>query len=213
MFHNDSCTIGGLCYDKKSLLERCLEIYWFNFSFNLLMGILLFLVIQPQRLSVAFRCFMVIIVMIVIIVNVIILKKIYNISLKIDRIFNNGKILKSNVIKEWSYFRLSHSLFVGSYCIYSSYFDDIKEKSFQFTFKGHIDRPVHILRPFKQGEDLRDLKTINVLVNADDYNDYFVLFREELNIDKSKRWSYGPVNLIDYILWYGSIIFLIWFTC
>ncbi|MBQ9984378.1 MAG: hypothetical protein IJP29_07290 [Lachnospiraceae bacterium] len=208
MLRNDSCSIDGLYFDKKSLLERCLEIYWFNFSFNLLIGVLMILCANPNMLSVSFIRW---IVLSMIIANIIILIRIYNVSLKINRIFNNGKILKTNVLREKTSFRLSHSLLVGSYCIYSMYFDGLNGKSFPFMFKGHIDRPVDLTKPFKQGEDWRDLKTINVLVNADDYNDYFVLFREELNIDTSRR-SYGPVNLIDYILWYGGIIFFIWLT-
>ena len=192
-----------------SLLERSLEVYWFNFSINLLIGVLMILCAYPNMLTVTFIRW---IVLLLIIVNIIILKRIHRVILRIERIFNNGKILKSKVLREKTCCRLSYSLFVGSYCIYSMYFDHLKGQSVSFVYKGHIDRPVYLMKPFKQGEDWRDMETINVLVNADDYSDYFVLFREELNIDTSRRWSYGPINLVDYILWYGSVIFLIWFA-
>lgn len=209
MFQNNSCCIDGIFFDKKRLLNRCLEIYWFKFSFNFMLGILLFLFAHPNMLSVSFIRW---IVLVVVVINLIIINKIRIISLKINRIFNSGKIIKTNVISELSYERASRFLFVGRYHICSMYFDCSRGENIAFYFNGHSDRPVCLMKPFRQGKDIRDLKTIDVLVNVNNYNEYFVLFREELNIDISRKWYFKPINVIDYLLWYGSVIFLIMFT-
>lgn len=66
----------------------------------------------------------------------------------------------------------------------STYFDKNNDRIYMFNFKGIIYKKLNKNQNFKQGETVYDLKTIDVLVNENNYNEYVVLFEEEWNLAK-----------------------------
>lgn len=98
---------------------------------------------------------------------------------KICNIVANQKIIRTKVI--WvngpSYQNLKCRL-------KSIYFDKESGNTYMFDYSGEMIRKLGYTYQFKQGEDEYDLKTIDVLVNKNNYNEYVVLFEEEINLIK-----------------------------
>lgn len=206
-FHNETeYIVDGMTFTKRELFDRCLETYWFKMTFHLLIGILIILLAFPNMLLIRLIRG---ILFVIVIVNIIIFKLLLDINFKIERILNNAQIITTNLVLNMCKRRVKYYLLNGEYFLYSIYYDSQNERSIPFYYKGHVDRPVHIMQPFKKGESIRDLKTIKVLVNSNDYSEYFVLFREELNIDMSRDKYYQMMNWVNYVIFYGFIITLV----
>lgn len=209
LVHDEKFEFDNFHFSRYSLLDRCLEVYWIEITFNLLLGMLIIVIFHPRLLLSSVVCAVLILV---VLLNVIILKRIYNILLKIDRIKNNSKVVTSKVISEMCFRRIQWSLLVGEFELHSVYFDAEQNKNIIFSYKGHCDRPVHIPQMFQQGESIRDLEKINVLINKDDYNDYFVLFREALNVDTCRKKPHIVAKILYYIFFYGFVLWISFFV-
>lgn len=186
--------IDGLEFSRYSLLNRCREIDWVRISMNLLIGILIMIICHPRLLLSIVVWFALILV---VLLNIIILNRIHEILLKIDRILKNGKIITSKVISEMSIRRLQWPLLFGEVELHSSYFDPQQNKNNMFCYKG-----------VARGASISNLEEVKVLVNKDDYNDYFVLLIEELDINISGNKFDAFSRMLNYVLFYGFVLWI-----
>lgn len=126
----------------------------------------------------------------------------------IRRILENGKVIQTKVIQGTGKQLVSATILDGDYTIQSTYFDDEKGEVVKFYFRGNRDRSMNILHPFLQADSISDIKTINVLVNRLNYHEYVVLFREEINVDNSRKiWSFFS-SYFDITLYIILVLFV-----
>ncbi len=103
------------------------------------------------------------------------------------RILSNACILETKIIKLETTIRFSQDynpqyfgkIVFGDVYVSTSYFDNKNQR--QYFFEGYYNLPPYSRNNlFRQGKTLKDLKTVDVLVNEENYNEYVILLTEEL---------------------------------
>ena len=171
-------------FDKWELLSR---MPGFSFIipiiiFNLCVFSLLFLV--PELVTFIWVDIVFIIIGIIVCICI---KLVYSKYRQVIRIINNAYILEAPILKAESVHRFSRDynpkyflkISCGDVFVSATYFDKVKER--QYLFEGYYDLPPYSRNSlYQRGKSLKDLEKIHILVNKNNYNEYVILLKEEL---------------------------------